>query len=166
MFNGETSFFWRIILNFKLSLSDYIFSGATAHTNNSFQYLFRKSPNLQQFATICFGFPKKSSHIGVGRRPFSNRCGEKLEPPYTCACDDNCQFFGDCCQDFRWFDGFIRFMRLFHYYTPFTGRPVVKSSFSRSCKTSTACSSALVGHNLIINYYNMLVIRCTLPGTS
>ena len=106
---------------------------------------------LENLKSLFWIFKKKSSHIGVGRRPFSNRCGEKLEPPYTCACDDNCQFFGDCCQDFRWFDGFIRFKRLFHYYTPFTGRPVVKSSFSRSCKTSTACSSALVGHNLINN---------------
>ena len=32
----------------------------------------------------------------------SNRCGETFEPPYTCACDEHCQFFGDCCQDFRW----------------------------------------------------------------
>ena len=101
--------------------------------------------NLQQFG---LDFQKNYPILVC---PFSNRCGEKLEPPYTCACDDNCQFFGDCCQDFRWFDGFIRFIRLFHYYTQFTGRPVVKSSFSRSCKTSTACSSALVGHNLIIN---------------
>ena len=36
-----------------------------------------------------------------GRIP-SNRCGETFEPPYTCACDEHCQFFGDCCQDFRW----------------------------------------------------------------
>ena len=60
----------------------------------------------------------------------------------------------------------VRWIRISHYYIQFTGRPVLKSSFSRSCKTSTACSSALVGHNLIINYYNMLVIRWTSPGTS
>ena len=30
----------------------------------------------------------------------SNRCGEQLSPPFVCACDENCSYFGDCCEDF------------------------------------------------------------------
>ena len=28
------------------------------------------------------------------------RCGERLEAPFTCACDSNCTFFSDCCEDY------------------------------------------------------------------
>ena len=29
-----------------------------------------------------------------------NRCGEKLTDSYTCACDVDCSYFGDCCEDY------------------------------------------------------------------
>ena len=30
----------------------------------------------------------------------SDRCGSTLSPPFTCACDADCGYFNDCCQDF------------------------------------------------------------------
>ncbi|XP_023338003.1 uncharacterized protein LOC111708766 [Eurytemora carolleeae] len=41
------------------------------------------------------------------RRPDCNeftqcrsRCGSTISPPYSCACDSSCSFFGDCCKDY------------------------------------------------------------------
>ena len=78
-----------------------------------------------------------------------------------------CQFFGHCCQDFRWVfnhrkngeycpEWLSEWWKWWGIFPPtrqrdqllyiyFTGRHVEKNSFSHSCKTSTACSSVLVG---------------------
>ena len=139
-----------------------MFSGATSHTNNSFQYLFRKSPNLQQFATICFGFPKKiipywcvPLAIGAGRS--LSRLTPALAMTIASSLEIAAKTSGGSMD---------KIISLLHpIYRQACGKEQFQP-FLQNQYSMFLCIGWSQSYHQQHNYYNMLVIRCTSPGTS